>query len=215
MNAFATMVQSIAWPITLLIIGYFAKDRVFDLLSALRRQILAGATFKFKDIEYKGVDLSDFEKMGNSSFVRESADDEILKRRNEIYAIRKNIFLVHRARESGKVHPVNGLPTYDISIYLIGHKSYGAINDIKEVQYFFGKYFGLNQSSNGTKYIVRNGTDGFAVSLNAYGPTLCEARVVFHDGTEALFDRYLDFEGTGYRFDDAVSRHDEKKSIPE
>ena len=45
-----------------------------------------------------------------------------------------------------------------------------------------------------------NGNDGFAVRLSAYGPTLCVARVRFHDGTEATLTRYLDFEGTGYKY---------------
>ena len=110
------------------------------------------------------------------------------------------MFLVHRVRVTGLFHPFNKLPTYDITVYLISHKNFGHLNDVKEVQYYFGQHFGLKKSEYGTKFIVTNGTDNFAVRTNAYGPTLCEALIVFHDGTESHVSRYLDFEGTGYRF---------------
>jgi len=59
--------------------------------------------------------------------------------------------------------------------------------------------------------VVKNGTDNFAVRTNAYGPMLCEARIVFHDGSEKTVSRYLDFEGTGYRFSAATNALDVEK----
>jgi hypothetical protein len=67
---------------------------------------------------------------------------------------------------------------------LIPHKNFGRLNDIKEVEYYLGRYFGAHRGEFGTKYVVQNGSDGFAVKLTAYGPSLCEARINFHDGTE-------------------------------
>src|ERR1700674_1031877 len=92
-------------------------------------------------------------------------------------------------------HPFNKLPTYDITVYLLSHKNFGHLNDVKEVHYYFGQHFGLKQSEYGAKFIVRNGTDNFAVRTNAYGPMLCEARIVLHDGSNTNVSRYLDFEG--------------------
>ena len=70
------------------------------------------------------------------------------------------------------------------SVYLIAHKNFGHVNEVRQVEYYFGQHFRLRKSEYGTKYIVENGTDGFAVKTNAYGPMLCEARIIFHDGTE-------------------------------
>ena len=82
---------------------------------------------------------------------------------------------------------------------------------MKEVHYYFGQHFGLKQNEYGTQFIVKNGTDNFAVRTNAYGPTLCEARIIFHDGTNTNVSRYLDFEGTGYRFNSATNVSDLEK----
>jgi len=61
------------------------------------------------------------------------------------------------------------------------------------------------------KYVVENGSDGFAVRINAYGPILYEARIIFHGQAEATVSRYLDFEGTGYRFAPETNLTDAEK----
>ncbi len=63
----------------------------------------------------------------------------------------------------------------------------------------------------GTKFTVENGTDSFAVRVTAYGPMLCEARIIFHDFSESTVCRYLDFEGTNYRFNVATNTADAEK----
>ncbi len=40
---------------------------------------------------------------------------------------------------------------------------------------------------------------------------LCEARIIFHDGSNTNVSRYLDFEGTGYRFNSATNVSDIEK----
>jgi hypothetical protein len=82
---------------------------------------------------------------------------------------------------------------------------------VREVQYYFGQHFGLKQSQYGTKFVVENGSDGFAARVNAYGPMLCEARILFHDGSETTVSRYLDFEGTDYRFRSETNKTDQEK----
>jgi hypothetical protein len=87
-----------------------------------------------------------------------------------------------------------------VSVYLISHKNFGHLNDVREVQYYFGQHIGLKRGDYGTKFIVENGTDSFAVRVTAYGPMLCEARIIFHDESQTTVSRCLDFEGTSYRF---------------
>jgi hypothetical protein len=200
-----------AWPLLILLIGWIFQEQIQGLLVAVRRQLASGAAWKWKDFEFKGVDLESFDEKGKTAYQQEPADKILFQQRHESYRVNKNLFLVHRARPTGLLHKISGLPTYDISVYLISHKSFGHINDVKEVQYYFGQHFGLTQSEFGTRYVVRNGTDWFAIRINAYGPMLCEARVIFHDGSETTVSRYLDFEGTGYRFEEATNQTDEMK----
>ncbi len=118
---------------------------------------------------------------------------------------------MHRVRPTGQTHAITQVSTYDVSVYLVSHKNFGHLTDVQEVQYYFGQHFGLKHNDHGTKFIVENGTDSFAVRVIAYGPMLCEARVIFHDASESTVSRYLDFEGTNYRFNVATNAADEEK----
>lgn len=211
MNNIATIASSVVWPITILVIGWYLRTYIVGVLVALKKQLTYGASLKYKDFEFQGIALNAADTKDGSGFTREPAEAPLLEARNEIYGKQKNIFVVHRVRPTGENHSQNGLPTYDVSIYLVPHKNFGALNDVKRVEYYFGKYFGRSASPNGTKYIVTNGSEGFAVTLNAYGPMLCEARILFHDGSEALTNRYLDFEGTGYKFRSETVESDQQK----
>lgn len=200
-----------AWPALIgAVLWWFRRD-VAALLQQLRQQIGSGAAIKSKYFEFKGIDISSFDARDGTGYRLEIADNYIFRERHENYDRNKNLFLVHRVRPTGQTHAISGLPTFDISVYIIAHKNFGHLNDVCQVEYYFGQHFGLRQGQFGTKYIVENGTDGFAVKTNAYGPMLCEARVIFHDGSETTVSRYLDFEGTNYRFSPETNLLDSKK----
>lgn len=196
------------WPIVLISVALIYKGHISSLFGFIKQQISMGATFKYGEISLIGTKIENFPLATGSEFDRVRADKKALESRDGVYKRNKNIFLVHRVRKNGEIHQGTGLPIYDLSIYLITHKNYGALNDVKQVTYYLGKYFGASLSQYGAKFIVRNSNDGFAIRSTAYGPTLCEAVIEFHDGTDARIDRYLDFEGTGYRFDPNVNAHD-------
>lgn len=210
-NSFLVALSGFAWPALLLGVGCYFRAEVKSVLHQFQRQLASGAALKWKDFEFRAIQIDPFELRGGTEYVQEPAAKDFFDRRHKSYAGNKNLFLVHRVRPSGDFHPFNKLPTYDITVYLLSHKNFGHLNDVREVQYFFGQHFGLKQNEYGTKFIVSNGTDNFAVKTNAYGPTLCEARIVFHDGTEANVSRYLDFEGTGYRFSAITNTSDLEK----
>jgi len=200
------------WPGLIgLVIWWFRRDFV-ALLALLRQQIASGAAIKFKYFELKGTDIASFDARGGGAYRLEPADQTIFEHRHESYSRSKNLLLVHRIRPTGENHKVNKQPTFDISVYLVAHKNFGHLNDIRWVEYYFGDYFGREMSKFGAKYVVENGNDGFAVRTNAYGPMLCEARIIFHDGSEATVSRYLDFEGTNYRFSPDVNDTDAAKA---
>jgi hypothetical protein len=199
---FIKALAEFAWPATLIGLVWFFRQALTGVLVALRNQISQGASLKYGELELSGVVLSDFPLVDSSIYSVEPADSDLLEKRDQHYAESKNIFLVHRVRKTDELHASVGLPVFDVSVYLIGHKQYGSLNDVKLVEYYFGKFFQDEKAhENGTKYIVRNSRNGFAVRTAAYGPTLCEVRVEFHDGKSTYMSRYVDFEGTDYKFD--------------
>lgn len=213
MNDLIALISNLIWPATLLFVGWYLRADILGLLKSLRQQLASGASLKYREFEFLGIPIGGADQKDGSGYKREPAEDDLLENRNATYGRQRNHFVVHRVKPTGEVHKKNGLPTYDVLIYLISHKGFGAINDISRVEYYFGYYFGRSESKNGTKYVVSNGNEGFAVKVNAYGPMLCEARIVFHDGSEAITNRYLDFEGTGYKFDPKTLEQDSQKLL--
>jgi hypothetical protein len=203
MEEFAKVVAALsgfAWPAAILSIGFYFRSQIQSLFQLARQQLASGAAIKWKDFELKGMEITSFDAKDGRGFRQEPADRVLFDHRHESYRDNKNLFLVHRVRATGQIHAVTSMPTFDVSVYLFPHKNFGYLNKVRAVEYYFGKYFGRKLCDLGTKYVVENGTDGFAVRVNAYGPMLCEARILFHDGTETTVSRYLDFEGTSYRF---------------
>lgn len=211
LSKIVTALSSFAWPGLVGFVLYKFRGEIGDFCRMFRRQIAVGASLKFRDFEFKGFNVSSFDSIDGTGFTQVEADKQVFDNRHRIYNSQRNLFLAHRTMPTGRVHSVTGLPTYDISVYLISHKNIGRLNDVREVQYYFGQHFGLKQFHYGTKYVVTNGNENFAVKINAYGPTLCEARVVFQDGAEVIFNRYLDFEGTDYRFQPQTIQADLEK----
>lgn len=214
METFAKLIgalSSLAWPGLILFAVLYFRDQIRSLFQLARQQLASGAALRWRNFEFKGLDLASFDSRDGTGYRQEAADSLLFDKRHASYRVNKNLFLVHRVRPTGQAHSVTGLPTYDVSVYLISHKNFGHLNDVREVQYYFGQHFGLKQSEYGTKFIVENGSDGFAVRVNAYGPMLCEARIIFHDNSETTVSRYLDFEGTGYQFRSDTNKADATK----
>ena len=216
MESFAQLLNALsgfAWPALIGAIIFHFRKQIASIYQLLRQQIASGGALKWKDFEFKGIDLSSFDTRGGSPYRQEKADKQLFEQRHEKYKTNRNLFLVHRVRPTGELHSIVSFPTYDISVYLISHKNFGKLNEIRKVEYYFGQHFGLSQGEYGTKFIVENGNDGFAVKVNAYGPMLCEARIVFHDKSEITTSRYLDFDSTDYCFRKEVNDLDQKKLL--
>jgi hypothetical protein len=208
LTEFLTAVSGFAWPVVAVGLIIWFRGELTDVIKAIKRRIDRGDPFKLGSFELSGIKLENFPLAGGSEYERVAADKNLLQAREDLYKRQKNVFLVHRQKKTDDLHTATGQPIYELSIYLITHKNYGALNDIKQVEYYLGKYFGKSVSQYGTKYVVKNSNDGFGIRTTAYGPTLCEARIAFHDGSETIVTRYLDFEGSGYRFDPNVNTHD-------
>lgn len=207
MDKLVSAFASLAWPIVVGAGLWYFRIEALNLFQSLRRQINAGATVKVKDVvEIKGVKLEEIknEARANWVYARESATKQDYEYRDQIYQECRNIFLVHTAVRTADIHPENGFPLFEVSIFLMPHQRYaqgsdmqqfGRLNEIDEVDYYLGKYWGGSEF--GRRYKVRNASDGFAVRFRGYGPSLCVATVKFHDGTIKKLQRYIDFESAG------------------
>lgn len=190
-NSLLAALSSFAWPSLLLAVLIYFRKELESIFLQFQRQLASGAALKWKDFEFRAIQIDALDIRDGSEYTQVPADKLLFDKRHKSYRENKNLFLVHRARPSGQLHPFNKLPTYDITVYLLSHKNFGHLNDVREVQYYFGQHFGLKQNEYETKFVVRNGTDNFAVRTNAYGPMLCEARIVFNDGSETSVSRYF------------------------
>jgi len=214
MDSFTKLIAALsgfALPAAIIFGLIYFRSQIQSIFQLARQQLASGAALKWKNFEFKGPDLASFDARDGTGYRQDAADESLFDNRHRSYRENKNLFLVHRVRPTGQAHAITGLPTFDVSVYLLPHKNFGRLNDVAQVQYYFGQHFGLKQSAYGTKFIVENGSEGFAVRVNAYGPMLCEARVIFHDRTETTVSRYLDFEGTDYRFRSETNLTDAEK----
>lgn len=108
--------------------------------------------------------------------------EEWSKARIDIYSRNRGCFITHVLRPSNDEGQM-----YEISIYLIRHKSED-YNDILKTEFFFGHYWG-NKVFEGTKIGKLIG-----VKTSAYGPFLALCKITFKDGASVLLNKYIDFE---------------------
>jgi hypothetical protein len=199
-------ISSFAWPVVFAAGLFYFRKEITQIIQSLRRQLNAGATFKLKDFEVKGIvlDAINGDARGNWVYLKENASEEEYRTRDAVYAKNRNLFLVHAAVRTDEFHPDQGFRLFDVSIFLIPHQGYakdssiqqfGRLNEVNEVEYYFGRHWGSGDY--GRRYRVRNGSDGFAVRFRPFGPTLCVATVRFHDGEEIKLQRYIDFQSAG------------------
>src|ERR1700752_4420024 len=128
MESFAKIVDALsgfAWPGIILLAGIYFRTQIQSLFQLARQQIASGAALKWKDFEFKGLDLASFDARDGTGYRQELADKVLFDKRHASYKANKNLFLVHRVRPTGQVHAVTNLPTYDVSVYIVSHKNFG------------------------------------------------------------------------------------------
>lgn len=114
-----------AWP-SLIFFGLWAfRAQIESLFQLARQQLASGAAIKWRDFEFKGLDLASFDTKDGSGYRQENVDKATLDQRHNSYAQNKNLFLVHRVRPTGQTHAITQLQTYDVSVYLVSHKNFG------------------------------------------------------------------------------------------
>ncbi len=195
-NAWDAIV-GLAWPFLIGGSVWWFRDEIRHLLNALSEKLESASELKLGGLELKGPPTDKFQELefsGGRDYKREVATEQDERDRQQVYKDSRYFMLTHRIRPS----KVKG-QEFDISIYLTKkitervdqHSRYELV-DIEKVEYYLGRFFG--DKPHGSKFVVRNAKDGFAITTSSYGPPLCIAHVTFKDGHRCELRRYLDFE---------------------
>lgn len=195
-NAWDAIV-GLAWPFLIGGTVWWFRDEIRRVLVAISEKLESASELKLGGLELKGPPTDKFQELefsGGRDYRREAATEQDELHRQRVYEDSRYFMLTHRIRPS----KVKG-QEFDISIYItkkvaarVDRYSRYELVDIDRVEYYFGRYFG--DKPHGSKFVVRNATDGFAITTSSYGPPLCVANVFFKDGHTCELSRYLDFE---------------------
>ena len=105
-NNFLTALSGFAWPALILAVGLYFRGEIKSLFRQFQRQLASGAALKWKDFEFRAIQIDPLDLRDGSEYVQEPADNNFFDRRHKSYEENKNLFLVHRARPSGPISSV-------------------------------------------------------------------------------------------------------------
>jgi hypothetical protein len=183
-----------AWPIVLVVVGLTYRPLVTELLHSFVAKFKNARVVKLQGIEIVSADSTSARKIAGDVGEITPVSKEWSLSRHERYKQNSNFFLLHIAQKSFDSVHRTGRDLFDISVFIGVHKTYARINDIDYVEYYFGDYWKENKDSPfGNVYKIKDGSNRFSVKTSAYGPTLCQAKVVLHTGEVIRLERYLDF----------------------
>lgn len=188
-------VSTLAWPCITAAVIYMGRDKFSAAADTVIHKLKSSQEFEFGNIKIKGPTVSqsgEVLRSGQQFISASAATSKDEADRLAVYNEQRNLMLVHTIKPSKKPGPDANRTYFDASIYLLSHGGYGRINDVKSVTYYLGKKWGRGEF--GTKFTVTNGNNGFAFSTSFYGPMLCVADILFHDGEHAIANRYIDVE---------------------
>jgi hypothetical protein len=100
---FLTGLAAFLWPAAIISGGYYFRNHIRLLLDAVRVQFASGAAFRWKDFEFRGIELLSFDARSGETYRTEPADRAIFDGRHQNYEKNKNLFLVHMVRATGRV----------------------------------------------------------------------------------------------------------------
>lgn len=188
--------SAFAWPALLIFGIYLLRDRLREIASVAIRRIEQATDIEVGSVKLKGATVTQSGEvlLGDDSetiAVIRAAKTDFDKRRG-LYSQRRNLMFVHTIQPVEPPEFVEGYRVFGVSVFLHPHRNFGKLNDVKTVTYYFGDKWGDGRY--GSKYVVENGNERFAMTAQMYGSCLCVAEIEFHDGTMIELDRYLDVE---------------------
>jgi hypothetical protein len=192
-----TFASALAWPIAIAGGAWIYKDMLSDISSSLVLKFKSATKVKIGALELEGEYFppkGEPRKIGNlagNGRWEFPADKDDLSDREKMYSSSRYLMLCH------KIAPSNSRgQKYDISVFLVrksrrNTEPAAKFEDVESVTYYIGKFFG--EGENGSKFVVSESANGFAMKTSAYGEPLCVAQIKFKDGGTSQQYRFLDF----------------------
>ncbi|WP_441241668.1 pYEATS domain-containing protein [Tardiphaga sp. 768_D3_N2_1] len=188
-------VSSFAWPVLLAVLIYALKDRLREVVTVAIRRIEQATDIEFGSLKLKGATVTQSGEVlrGDSASIELApARKADVDKRLDIYSSRRSLMVVHTIKPVEPAEFVDGYRVFGVSVFLRPHRNFGKLNDVKSVTYYLGDKWG--EGKFGSKYVIKNGNEQFAMTAQMYGACLCTAEIEFHDGAKIEVDRYLDVE---------------------
>lgn len=188
-----TVLSSLAWPVGIGVVAFAFRDKIFAACDELIGKLRAAKEIKIGSLELKGEYFAPkgHTKIAGNDRAQVDAKSGDLEARESIYKSSRYLMLAHKIRPA----TIAG-QKFDISIFLVrkmrSNVSTADFSEIESVEYYLGNFFG--EGKFGSKFVVRDPQNGFAMKTSAYGPPLCVATINFRDGQKAIVSRFLDFE---------------------
>jgi hypothetical protein len=193
-----TLLSSLAWPGSIAFAALIFKERVRKIADTLVERFKTATKVKIAVLELEGqyfapkesAELPGQAKIAGNKRQVFAANKIDLANRLKIYEASKYILLGHKIAPSELRDQ-----KYDVSVFLVRKTSSrhftANFDTIERVTYYLGPYFG--QSEFGSKFVVNDPSNGFAMKTSAHGEVLCTAEILFKDGSNANLQRFLDF----------------------
>jgi hypothetical protein len=183
------------WPTIFVVCVYLLRHRLQEIVSVVLRRIESATDIEFGSLKFKGATVT----LGGAVLKNESgglklkpALESLTGGRNCILRAKTSCLFI---RSSPLSPPdLQKYRIFGVSVFLQSHRQVGRINDVRQVTYFLGRHWGKDGHTHGSKYVIENGSEQFAMTAEMYGSCLCVAEIEFHDGTTIEVDRYLDVE---------------------
>ena len=196
-----TALASFSWPAIIVWFGIAKRKQLSALIAIGIARLTEATEFQLGSLKFKApsVGLRENPKSqgevlkhtaGYATLIK--ASQAVFNRRKAYYKNNKDLMLVHTIKPTYPKDTYKGLRVFDVSVYLVPHNKGGKLNDVRQVTYYFGG--GWGDGKLGSKYVITNGNNSFALSVETWGGNICIAEVLFIDGTKSEQARYLDVE---------------------
>jgi len=178
------LVPALIWPLALLILVLAFRETIAQLTQLIMNRVRDGGAVKLWQFELGQTYVSSGGVTQNANAIHERDDVDRSRRheRAELAMASRRVYIVHRLQTSRD-------PTqlYDIVLYAIPAKE-GTLASVRHIEYFFGRSWGHRIFTSDDR------AKGFPVTLSAWGPFLCTAKIVFTDDESYTMYRFIDFE---------------------
>ena len=84
-NSLLSALSGFAWPALVFIIGFYFRGEIKSLFLQFQRQLVSGAALKWKDFEFRAIQIDPLDLKDGSEYVQEPADKKFFDRRHKSY----------------------------------------------------------------------------------------------------------------------------------